>query len=145
MESYRVEKQAVQCVQLPDQDVEIDPVPTDGAGGRRDVELDRLSSILQTFNDLFGNIDWTDNDRVRRRITEEIPRKVAQDRAYRNAMQNSDKQNARVEGENAVKRVMNDMMADETALFAKLQDDPGFRASLIDFVFRMTCSDEARK
>ena len=32
MDSYRVEKQAAQRVQLADQDVEIDPVPTDGGG-----------------------------------------------------------------------------------------------------------------
>jgi type I restriction enzyme R subunit len=145
MDSYRVEKKAVQRIQLPDQDVEIDPVPTDSAGGRRETELDRLSSILQSFNDLFGNIEWTDNDRIRRRITEEIPKKVAEDRAYQNAMQNSDKENARVEGEKAVQRVMNDMMTDETDLFAKFQDDAGFRKSLIDFVFRATYSGEARK
>ena len=35
MDSYRVEKQAAQRVQLVDQDVEIDPVSTDGGGIRR--------------------------------------------------------------------------------------------------------------
>jgi type I restriction enzyme R subunit len=145
MDSYRVEKKAVQRIQLADTDVEIDPVPTDGGGGRPEPELDRLSNILQTFNELFGNIEWTDNDRIRRRITEEIPAKVAGDRAYQNAMRNSDKQNARIEGEAAVQRVMNDMMADETDLFARFQDDPGFRRSLIDYVFRMTYSEGGEK
>ena len=32
MDSYRVEKQAVQAIQLPDEDAEIGPVPTDGGG-----------------------------------------------------------------------------------------------------------------
>jgi len=64
MDSYRVEKQAAVKIQLPDADAEIDPVPTTGGGGRPEPELDRLSNILKTFNDLFGNIAWTDADRA---------------------------------------------------------------------------------
>ena len=39
-------------------------------------------------------------------ITEEIPAKVAADKAYQNAMKNSDKQNARIEHDKALQRVM---------------------------------------
>ncbi len=60
-------------LQLPDQDAEIEPVPTDGGGRRAEPELDRLSNILKTFNDQFGNISWADGDRVRKLITEDIP------------------------------------------------------------------------
>jgi type I restriction enzyme R subunit len=52
MDSYRVEKQAAQRVQLSDQDAEIDPVPTDGGGHKAEPELDRLSNIIRSFNDL---------------------------------------------------------------------------------------------
>ncbi len=61
------------------------------------MELDRLSNILNDFNEQFGNIEWQDGDRVRRMITEEIPVKVAADRTYQNAMQNSDKQNTKID------------------------------------------------
>ncbi|MGH3095377.1 MAG: hypothetical protein ACRDMV_05180 [Streptosporangiales bacterium] len=54
-----------------------------------------LSNILRTFNDQFGNIEWTDADRVQRFITEEIPRKVAEDEAYQNAQKNNDLADAR--------------------------------------------------
>src|SRR3984885_14059983 len=101
MDSYRVEKREAQKIQLPDADAEIGPVPTDAIGGKREPELDRLSNILKTFNDQFGGIDWRDADRVRRLITEEIPQKVAGDMAYKNAKQNSDKQNARIEHDKA--------------------------------------------
>ena len=40
-------------------------------------------------------------------ITEEIPAKVAADQAYQNAQANSDKQNARIEHDKALGRVMN--------------------------------------
>jgi type I restriction enzyme R subunit len=38
--------------------------PTSGGGRKPEPELDRLSNILKTFNDQFGNIPWTDADRV---------------------------------------------------------------------------------
>ena len=60
-------------------------------------------------------------------------------------MKNNDKQNARLEGEQAVQRVMNGMINDETELFSRFQDDPGFRRSLIDFVFNLTYRDEAQR
>ena len=46
MDSYRVEKRAVQKVMLPDEDAEIDPVPPGGGGHKADPELDRLSNII---------------------------------------------------------------------------------------------------
>lgn len=85
MDSYRVEKQAVRRIQLPDEDAEIEPVPMTGGGGKAEPELDRLSNILKTFNDQFGNIPWTDADRVHKLITQDIPNRVAADTAYQNA------------------------------------------------------------
>ena len=106
MESYRVEKREAMKIALADEEGELEPVPAAGGGHVTDPELDRLSSILQTFNDQFGNIDWTDADRVQRLITEEIPRKVAEDEAYQNAQKNNDPANARVEHDRALGRVM---------------------------------------
>jgi hypothetical protein len=68
-------------IQVPDKDADIDPVPTGAGGATSQPELDRLSITLMTFNDLFGNIAWTDDDRVQRLITEEIPARVAADHA----------------------------------------------------------------
>ncbi len=73
-----------------------------GGGHKPEPELDRLSNILKTFNDQFGNIAWTDADRVHKLITEDIPARVAADKAYQNARQNSDKQNARIEHDKAL-------------------------------------------
>ena len=53
--------------------------------GEADPELDRLSNIIKSFNDLFGRVERSDGNRVRRLITEDIPRRVAADTAYRNA------------------------------------------------------------
>ncbi|MBW2646619.1 MAG: type I restriction endonuclease subunit R, partial [Deltaproteobacteria bacterium] len=142
MDSYRVEKQAVVNIQLPDSDAEIEPVPTVGGGLKPEPELDRLSNILKTFNDQFGSIPWTDGDRVHRLITEEIPARVAADVAYQNAMQNSDKQNARIEHDKALVRVMTALLKDDTQLFKQFSDNNSFRRWLTDSIFALTYSQE---
>ena len=105
MDSYRVEKQAVRDIQLPDEDAEIEPVPTDGGGQKPDPEMDRLSNIIKEFNDrLRRYIEWNDQDKIERLISEELPAKVAADQAYQNAIANSDAQNARIEHDKALER-----------------------------------------
>jgi len=117
MDSYRVEVKETMEIRLADADAEIEPIPAAGGGHKPEPELDRLSNIIRAFNDQFGNIPWTDADRVRHLISEEIPTKVAADKAYQNAIKNSDRQNARIEHDKALKRVMTALLADDTELF----------------------------
>jgi type I restriction enzyme R subunit len=143
MDSYRVEKQATMRLALPDADTEIEPVPTAGGGYKPEPEFDRLSNIIKTFNDLFGNIPWTDADRVRKLITEEIPARVAADTAYQNARLHSDKQNARIEHDKALIRVMTALLKDDTELFKQFSDNEAFRRWMTDMVFARTYSEGA--
>lgn len=138
MDSYRVEKQAVMKILLEDEDAEIGPVPTGGAGARPEAELDLLSVILSGFNDQFGDINWSDKDRVIRMITTEIPDRVAADEAYTNARNNNDKQNARLEHDRALKRVMTELLKDDTDLYKHFSDNPSFRKYVSDSVFEST-------
>ena len=138
IDSYRVEKQTAITIQLPDSDAEIEPVPASGAGFKPEPELDRLSNILKTFNEHFGNIPWTDIDRVHRMITQDIRDKVASDGAYQNAKKNSDKQNARIEHDKALARVMTAVLKDDTELFKQFSDNESFRKWLTDTLFAMT-------
>jgi len=143
MDSYRVEKKAAMKIQLPDQDAEIEPVPTSGGGGKPEPELDRLSNIIKAFNDQFGSIPWTDADRVHRLITEEIPAKVAADAAYQNAKKHSDRQNARIEHDKALARVMTAVLKDDTELFKQFSDNPAFKRWLADTIFSVTYRSDA--
>ena len=138
MDSYRVEKRAAIKIELADTDAEIGAVPADGGGYRPEPELDLLSNIIKTFNDQFGNIPWTDSDRLHELITVEIPARVAADSAYQNAKQNSDKQNARIEHDKALARVMIALLKDDTELFKQFSDNDSFRRWLTDTVFALT-------
>jgi len=143
MESYRVEKREAMKIALADEDGELEPVPTAGSGSKPDPDLERLSDILRTFNDQFGNIDWDDEDRVRQRITEEIPQHVAADEAYQNAQRNDDPANARIELDKALGRVMISMMRDEAQLFKQFSDNDSFKKWLADAVFNATYGKSA--
>jgi type I restriction enzyme R subunit len=138
MDSYRVEKQAALRIQLTDEDAEIGPVPGGRGGGPVEPELDRLSNILAAFNDQFGNIAWTDADHIRQLISETIPARVAADTAYQNAQQNSDKQNARIEHDKALARVVTALLKDDTQLFKQFSDNESFRKWLTETVFNLT-------
>ena len=140
MDSYRVEKQAAVAIQLEDSDSEIGPVPTSAGGGKPEPELDLLSNIVGAFNEEFGDIDWDDVDRVRRMITDEIPDRVAADTAYQNAIANSDKQNARIEHDKVLGRVIVNLMRDDTQLFKQFNDNEQFKRWLGETVFALTYS-----
>ena len=143
MESYRVEKRESMKIALADEEGELAPVPAAGGGHGPDPELERLSTILQSFNDLFGDIVWTDSDRVQRLIVEDIPRKVAEDEAYQNAKKNNDPANARVEHDRALARVMLALVSDDTELFKQFSDNESFKRWLSDAVFRTTFEQSA--
>lgn len=138
MDSYRAEKKAMQKILLADEDGEIDPVPVGGGGYIPEPEMDFLSNILGEFNNLFGNIKWEDKDRVAKCLTEEIPQRVAEDTAYKNAMRNSDEQNAKIELDKVLEQVITSMLNDEAELFKQFQGNSGFRNWVADMVFRST-------
>lgn len=63
---------------------------------------------------------------------------VAADTAYQNAMKNSDKQNARIEHDRALRDVMVALLADHSELFKQFSDNPGFKKWLTDTNFSTT-------
>jgi type I restriction enzyme R subunit len=140
MDSYRVEAQATMSIALADADAEIGPVPIGGGGHKPEPELDRLSNILRAFNEMFGNIDWKDADKIGRVIAEELPAKVLADKAYQNAMQNSDRANARIEHDRALERAVVELLSDHTELFKQFSDNPSFKKWLAETIFSSTYS-----
>lgn len=143
LDSYRVEARASMSIVLEDSDAEVGPVPAGKVIGTPEPEMDLLSNILTEFNDLFGNIEWNDADNVRRQILE-IPAMVSKDEKYRNAMKNSDKQNARMESERALQSVIFNIMADNMELFKQFNDNMSFKKWLSDLVFNLTYNPEGK-
>ena len=57
---------------------------------------------------------------------------------YRNAKKNSDKQNAKIEHDKALARVMTAVLKDHTELFKQFMDNESFRRWMTDTVFGLT-------
>ena len=137
MDSYRAEKKATLAIALPDADAEIEPVPTSG-GGRKARAGD--GQALEHHQGVQRPVRRTvhRSEAVEKRIIEVIPPKVSADPAYQNAKKNSDRQNARIEHDKALKRVITAMFKDDAQLFKQFQDNDSFRRWLTDTIFGMT-------
>lgn len=137
MDGYRVDKHRMRRIMLEGEAAEINPVWTGDGGCKGKVETDRLSAIIEEFNDLFGGIEWGDPDRVIRTATVDIPTAVAKDAKFENARQNSDRENARVESDKATERAVLGMVRDNTQLFKLFADNPDFKRWLTNTAFRL--------
>lgn len=143
LDSYRNEAREAVAIRLEDEDAEIAPVPTGKVGHIVEPEMDPLSHIISEFNDMFGNIQWNDADNVQRQLLQ-IPAMVSRNEKYRNAMKNSDEQEARTESERALQQVIFSIMADNMELFKQFQDNPSFKKWLTDMVFNLTYNKEGK-
>ena len=143
MESYRVEAQAKAQIALQDDGTEIEPIPTSNDMRKSEIELSPLTSIIDEFNTRFGNISWKDADRVQQFI-KNLPEKIKADIAFRNACQNSDKQNAHIEHNQALNRIMLEALQDYTDLYRQYSDNESFKKWLTESMFRHTYNDITR-
>src|SRR5439155_9923945 len=140
MDSYRVEKKAAIKILLPDENRQIEPVPVSGGGRKAEPELDKLSNILNTFNEQFGTL-FTDADRVAKRIKDDIAPKVAADPAYRNAKRNTPDA-ARIELDAALMRVISPLLRDDTEFYKQFVQNEAFKRFVTDTVQRLTTDDD---
>lgn len=143
MDSYRAEVKASMKIALADEDAEIEPVPIGEGGHKSAPEMDKLSNIIKTFNDLFGNLPWKDREQIEQVIAYEIPKRVAADKAYQNARLNSDEQNARIEHDRALQRVVVDLLSDQTELYKQFSGNDSFKKWLNETVFWLTYETRA--
>ena len=136
METYRTEKQATVRIALEDKDAEIDSIQAERGGGVQEPLLELLSLILDEFNKTWGN-SFSNLDHVSE-IIKDMPDRVNQDEAYQNAKMNSDRQNARIEHDAALKRQITAMLRDNTELYRKYTEDQAFQDDLNGMIFKLT-------
>jgi type I restriction enzyme, R subunit len=147
LESYRLVAQETMSIRLEDEDAQIKPIPVKTDVGIPVPELDSLSNIIAAFHEIWGNCEWTDEDRIKKQVAE-LPEIVAQDEAYQNAMKYSDAQNARDESDRATKEAIYKSITSGMELYTAFQDDmrnqnnQSFKKWLLDFVFTMTYHPE---
>ena len=96
----------------------------------------RVSGATSQY--FLGSIVLIKNDREPKSSVVDGQQRLAQDKAYQNAQANSDKQNAKLEHDKALNRVVLELLSDHTELFKQFSDNPNFKRWLTDTVFDAT-------
>lgn len=137
LESYRAQAKEAIRIQLDNENGEINPIPVGTSIGINVPELDTLTNILKEFHDIFGNIEWTDEDKIKKQIRE-LFENVDLDEQYVNARRYSDFQNARTESDRAAGEALIASMKSGIELYREVQNNPSFKKWLFDSVFNAT-------
>ena len=135
MESYRVSRQGTENIALEEGDSEVPPLPVVESGQQRDPELDSLENIIETFNQRFGKIEWEDSDKVRKILTEDIPKELKANSDTMQTIQSSDPQNAKIASDKKLAEFMQALLFTHTEIFKKFTDDSDFKRQYEDFIF----------
>ena len=136
MDSYRPAKQGTENITLAESPGFVAPIPV-GVGGRKsESELDSLENILKAFNQRFGDIDWTDKDKVNIILTQQIPADMKADSKIMDAITTSpDKQNAKISSDKKVEELMQEYLFTQTEIFKKFTTDQDFQRRYKEFIF----------
>ncbi len=136
MDSYRPSKQGTEHILLQEDPGFVAPIPVTVGGGKAEPELDTLENILREFNHRFGDIDWTDKDKVNDILTNQIPADMRKDERIMDAITTSpDKQNAKISSDKKVEELMQQYLFTQTEIFKKFSTDEDFQRRYKEFVF----------
>jgi type I restriction enzyme, R subunit len=136
MDSYRPSKQGTQNILLVSEPGNVAPIPVGVGGGKPEVDIDTLENILKAFNQRFGDIEWTDKDKVNQFLTEQLPSEMRKDELTMKAITDSpDKQNAKISSDNKVDELMQQYLFTQTEIFKKFSTDKDFERRYKEFVF----------
>ena len=136
MESYRMERKATRSISLAEEDAEIAPVPATAESRAQEPEMDRLSNIIAEFNKTWGG-KFSDGKQVEEFLSR-MPEQMLEDQQYQNARMNSGRQNAQIELDSALRRLVTSMVRCQTEFYKAYTEDGEFRDWLNREMFQAT-------
>ncbi len=136
MDSYRPAKQGTEKISLVEEPGYVAPIPVNVGGGKDEPELDTLENIIIAFNQRFGDIDWTNQDKVNEILTQQIPADMKKDERIMDAITTSpDKQNAKISSDKKVEELMQQYLFTQTEIYKKFSTDHDFQRRYKEFIF----------
>jgi len=144
MDSYRPSKESTIDITLDDEIGEVNPIPVDVRGGKPEPDLDTLENILDAFNQKFGDINWSDKDKVREILTKQIPLQMRSNKEIMATINNSDRQNAKISSDNKLDEEMVQYLVSHTEIFKKFTEDKDFQRRYQEFIFDTLVQANAR-
>jgi type I restriction enzyme, R subunit len=135
MDRYRPSRKSTQDINLTAEPGEVAPIPVDVKGGILEPELDTLENILSVFNQRFGDIEWSDKDKVRQILTKQLPDEMKANKEIMDAIEHSDKQNAKISSDKKLEELMQQYLFSQTEIFKKFTTDVDFQRRYKEYMF----------
>ncbi|MEA4967750.1 MAG: DEAD/DEAH box helicase family protein, partial [Bacteroidaceae bacterium] len=132
MDSYRLQLEATTNIVM-EQGEDLKPIPTDMRGGTNQPEIDKLSNILQTFNDRYGT-QFEDVDKVRQ-MAESVANDVAKNQELITSIKYSDDQNARITSDKIVGEELLKHITTNFDLYKLYSDNKEFKEDFSAMMF----------
>jgi len=146
MDSYRPSKQETTKIKLGNEVGEVNPIPVEVGGGKGQKETDNLDNILSAFNKKFGDIEWSDKDKVHKFLTEQLPADIQSDAGVMESISaskdNHDRQNAKITSDKKLEVLMQEYMFRQTEIYKKFTADKDFQRKYKEFIFDLLWEKE---
>lgn len=139
-DKYRIQKEEERNITLENVNTSVAPIPVGSGGGIPEVEMDVLSKIVEDFNTQFGGIDWKDGDEVKRQI-QDLPRRMAQDDNFVNAVLNGNNQVAQIQFNDIIQNVVATMGEEKLEFMQQYFANAEFRNFVNERVFSACLKD----
>jgi hypothetical protein len=122
---------------LKDDDASLENTDPSGHGGKPAPEIDRLSHILQAFNAIFADANFTDADRFAKQMAVPAMDALVGDTQLRQIAASTDDQNQRIAFDDALNTMVHANWTDHYELIRKLGEDPQFKDAFGSWMFRI--------
>ena len=129
-DQYRIVKGEEQKIELENSDAEIEPTPVGTPKGKAELNMARLSEILDEFN----GINWLDKEKAKQQL-EELPVRLQADEAFVNAARNSDRETAQQQCNMSLMMIIARMLNENTEFCRNYLDNPDFMNFINQRVF----------
>lgn len=129
-DQYRIVKGEEQKIELENSDAEIEPTPVGAPKGKAELNMARLSEILDEFN----GINWLDKEKAKQQL-EELPVRLQADEAFVNAARNSDRETAQQQCNMSLMMIIARMLNENTEFCRNYLDNPDFMNFINQRVF----------
>ncbi len=130
LNKLQIVKQEEKTISLENKNSEIDPIPVSAGGSSPSPEFEKLSDILNTFND----IHWKDIEFAKKQL-DDIPEKIKNDEAFVNAAKNGDLETAQQQFNNSMIKIVANMLDINTEFCRNYLNNASFMNFINNRVF----------
>lgn len=132
-EEYRLIKKEEKDIKLENEDTEIDPLQSSIKYRINEPDFQKLSTIVEEFNKVFGNIDWTSPDIVKDQI-DNIANKISKKEVVLNTIKKEEKANIDMMLDEEIKGTLTQIADSSSELYSEFWNNEQFKNILTEYI-----------